>query len=192
METLRPLNPGLVYFYREDAICFLEEKRGIQFLEDIWNRDRQEPYYQDKPQGAEGHRQFLRDYAQTAAALFEQMDCRKRAVKITGNDFAQCENQLLEFAGIKHRPYPDALPPEGTFREERTGLTLTVRGCTLTDPHADSRILTPRSDREFYVEGLPTLLRFDSSGSITVTEGQIAERWTAVGTRFERISDGTL
>lgn len=192
MEILRPLDPGLIYFYREDteeAIRFLEEQRGVQFLEDIWNRDKHEPYYQNRSRGAEGQRQFLRDYARTAKALFELMDCPKQGIKITGQDWEHCENQLLDFTGIKHRPYPDIQPPEGSFRESKTGFSLRIQGRELTDPRGDSRILTPKSEREFYVENLPTLLRFDGLDRITVADGQIAERWTAVGSLFERIPE---
>jgi hypothetical protein len=61
----------------EDTIDFLEKLRGTQFMEWIWERDKTQPYYSDKPKGAKGHRQFLIDYANIAKQLYDMADCRK-------------------------------------------------------------------------------------------------------------------
>ena len=190
LDILRPLCPKLIYFYREDpedAIRFLEERRGIQFMEDIWRRDQNEPYYKGRPKGAEGHRQFLRDYARIAKALFDLADCRKLAVEITGQDWESRENSQLNFAGLTRKPYFRACPPEGTYRNEPTGFILTVQGNELMDPCGVKRALTPKSAQEFYVDSLPVLLLFDGPDSITVAGDQIAERWTATGTEFVKV-----
>lgn len=189
-KILQPLSPALVYFYRadtEDAIRFLEERRGTRFLEGIWERDRNESYYRDRPRGAEGQRTFLRDYARIAEALFQQTDCRKLHVDITGQDWEYYENELLSFTGIGRRPYPRFPAPQGTYQNENLSFRLSINGLELTDPSGIKRLLTPKSEREFYVDCLPSILRLDGQEIITVTGGQISERWTATGTEFVRI-----
>lgn len=60
VDIVRLLKPSLLYFFRDNpeaAIDSLEKDCGKGFLNSIWERDKQEPYYQDK------HKQFLRDYA---------------------------------------------------------------------------------------------------------------------------------
>ena len=64
-NILAPLKPTLIYLYREkteEAIAYLEKQRGVEFLEYIYERDKKEPFYENRPTGAEGMRQFLRHY----------------------------------------------------------------------------------------------------------------------------------
>lgn len=59
VDIVRLLKPSLICFFRDNqeaAIGSLEKDRGKEFLNSIWERDKQKPYYQDK------HKQFLRDF----------------------------------------------------------------------------------------------------------------------------------
>ena len=191
IETVKPLHPSLLYFYREDAnatLDFLEKLRGGQCMENIWMRDKAEPYYRDKPAGAEGTRRFLLDYAHIAKQLFHAADCRKRSIEITGQDWETYENEILSFLGTGRRPYPDALPPNGVFKNETLGYDMEINGLLMKDPNGTKRILTPKSGCAFYVQCLPVVLRFQGPDQITISGEQICERWTTSGTRFVRAS----
>ncbi|ARU60795.1 hypothetical protein CBW65_06585 [Tumebacillus avium] len=85
-DIISPLNPSLVYFYREntnDTIDYLIQERGVRFLESIWERDRNQPYYKDRPSGSEGYKMFLLDYAEYANRLFTIAPVPKLALEIT-------------------------------------------------------------------------------------------------------------
>lgn len=189
MEIVKPLNPNLVYFYREntcDTIGFLENLRGKRFLDGIWERDKAQPYYRDKPTGAKGHKRFLMDYANVANQLFAVADCRKISVEITNQDWKIYENEILSFLGVKRMPYPNVLPPSGIFRNETLGQSMVVCGLSIKDPNGKARTLTPKTDCEFHVECLPVVIRFDGPDKIIISGGQIGEQWTVLGTQFLR------
>ena len=190
MDIVKPLNPSLLYFYREnpgDTIDFLEALRGRQFMESIWERDKANPYYRDKPAGAEGHRRFLLDYALIARQLFDTVDCRKMSIEISGQDWDTYEDGILSFFGLKRISGPDALPPEGVYRNESLGREIGIRGRVMTDPDGTERLLTPKSAGEFYVQCLPVVLHFQGENELIISGGQICERWTTSGMRFLRI-----
>lgn len=187
VEIIQPLNPSLIYFYREhadDSIDYLEKTRGTKFLEDIRERDKAEPYYTQKPQGAEGFRMFLRDYEDFAQRLFEHMDCRKLAIEITKQDWSSYELQILGFAGIEYKPDNTALPIEGLYFNDDLQAEIEIKGLNMKDPFGNNRKLTAKSNNEFYVECLPVVLRFDENGNILITGTTICERWTTTGTLF--------
>ena len=190
IKIVKPLNPSLVYFYREnvnDTIDFLENLRGTQFMESIWERDKAEPYYRDKKKGAEGHKQFLRDYANIAMRLFEAVSCRKISIEITKQDWKTYEEEILSFLGAERMPNPDVLPPDGIFRNASLGMEIEVQGLSIKDPNGTKRILTPKSENEFYVECLPVILNFRGLNQMIISGGQICERWTTTGTQFVRV-----
>lgn len=187
MDVVRPLNPCLVYFNREntrDTISFLEETRGKDFMEWMGARDANEPYYGGRPGGAEGHRHFLMDYGDIARRLFERADCRKLGIEVSGQDWPTLENALLAFLGMKRMEDAHALPPDGVYQNEPLGMEIAVDGLSITDPTGKRRALVAKSDREFYVDCLPTVLKFDGAGAMTIAGGQICEQWTTVGTRY--------
>lgn len=187
VNIIRPLDPGLIYLHREnteDTIDYLEALRGTQSLEGIARRDQDQPYYKDKPKNAETFKQFLRDYADAAQKLFDAADCRKTAIKVTDQDWASREDQMLSFLDLERKPSPNASPPRGTFQNEALGLKFAVDGLIMADPTGKERRLTPKSANEFYVECLPAVLRFDGPDQVTITGGQICERWTILGTRY--------
>lgn len=190
IKIVKPFNPALLYFYREnarDTVDFLEKLRGNEFLEHIWERDKAKPYYKDKPKGAEGHRQFLMDYADIARRLFDMADCRKLSIEITNQDWRAYEDEMLSFLGAERKPYLDVLPPNGIYRNEVLCLDFEVNELLMKDPYGKERILTPKSDCEFYVECLPVILRFDGLDRIIISGGQICELWTTTGTQFVRV-----
>lgn len=54
-NILAPLKPVRIYLFREkteEAIAYLEKQRGIDFLEFIYERDKNEPFYENRPSGA--------------------------------------------------------------------------------------------------------------------------------------------
>lgn len=188
-DIVEPLNPALIYFYREDAeatIDYLEKDRGPQDLANIWERDKARPYYLDKPTGAEGFKQFLRDYAASARLLFDALDCRKLPIEISKADWTSYENRMLSFLEIEYKPSPDFLPHNGIYRNEALNLEITINGLTMTDPNGGNRSLVPKSENEFYVERLPTVLCFVSPGQLVISGMQICERWTTTGLIYEK------
>lgn len=190
VDIVRPLAPSLIYFYREnveDTIGYLEKIRGTQSLEGIWQRDKAEPYYKDKPEGVEGYKQFLRDYADAAQRLFDAVDCRKTSIEITDQDWQSYENSMLAFLGAERKTYPSALPPSGIYRNETIGIEIEVDGLSLKDPYQTIRKLTAKTDTAFYVQCLPVLLQFNEGNTITISGEQICERWTLTGTQFSKI-----
>jgi len=185
LGIIKPLAPVLIYFYRDDTeatIDYIEADRGARFLEFMWNRDKAEPYYADKPEGANGHKCFLRDYARWAKTLFNSADCEKTAIEITKADWPRYEAQLLLSLGIEFAPDPSALPPNGVYRNDALDMEIIVEGLTMRDPTGKLRKLTPKSRGEFYVECLPVVLDFAKPGYLLVSGGQICERWTMNGT----------
>lgn len=190
IKIIQPLNPSLVYFYREDTqktIDFLENLRGKQFMEWIWERDKNHPYYKDKPRGAESYKQFLLDYADIAKQLFDIANCRKTSIEITNQNWKIYENELLSFLGVNSKSYPDALPPNGIFSNETLNQNIEVNGLSIKDPFGKVRTITPKSNCEFYVECLPVVLHFDGLDKIVITGGQICDQWTTFGTQFVRV-----
>ena len=188
-DIIKPLNPCLIYFYREnteETIAFLEQDRGIEFFDWIWERDKLQPYYQDKPKGAERFKQFSRDYAKFAKKLFDMADCEKLSIEISRGDWKKYESEMLSFLGIEYIISLEFFPPNGIYKNERLNFEIVVDGLTIKDPNGDIRELIAKSEFEFYVERLPTVLRFEP-GQIIITGVQIPERWTTAGTIYKKI-----
>lgn len=187
MGIIKPLHPDLIYFYREnpaESVAFLEQSRGTQYLEYLWERDKAEAYYADKPAGAAGVRLFLQAYADAAARLFRFIDCRKLSLEISKQDWRAYEQEMLSFTEIEYKPDIAAVPPGGIYLNTEMDLKIEIEGCMMKDPGGTSRRLTPKTKDAFYVEGLPTVICFDKNGNAIITEGQINKRWTTRGTKF--------
>ncbi|MCL2707716.1 MAG: hypothetical protein FWF03_01230 [Defluviitaleaceae bacterium] len=187
-EIVRPLNPRLIYLYRENTeatIDFLENDRGTQFLEKIWERDKEQPYYAKKPPGAEGFKRFLRDYARFAKILFDDFGAKKIAIDITGRNWVCIEDEMLSFLGVGRAPDPVFMPLDGVYANEDLGLSIKVEGLAFTDSNGQARKLIPKSPDEFYVDLLPAVLRFENGG-IIILGSQICERWTKTGTIYQK------
>ncbi len=183
VDIIKPLNPCLIYFYRENTeltIDYLENDRGTSYLEYIWQRDKAQPYYADKPPGAESFKQFLRDYADMANLLFDSFSANKLSLEISDRNWISREDEMLSFLGINRMPSPEAFPQDGVYVNKAFGFVIKVDGLTIIDPTQKTRKLFPKSCNEFYVDWLPVILRFDDDG-ITIMGSQICERWTATG-----------
>ena len=188
IEIIKPLKPCLIYLHRENTeatIDYLENDRGASYLEYIWNRDKDQPYYAGKMPGAESFRQFLRDYAGMAAKLFDSFPANKTSLDISDGNWTCRENEMLSFLGISRMPSPDAFPPNGVYTNETLGLVIRVDGLTITDPTEKTRKIFPKSHNEFYVDWLPTVLRFEDK-KIVIAGSQICERWTTTGMIYEK------
>jgi len=161
----------------EATIDYLENDRGTSYLEYLWQRDKNQPYYVGKPPGAESFKQFLRDYAKMAESLFASFPARKIPLEISDGNWAAREAEMLSFLNINRMPSPDALPQGGVYENEALGYTLKVDGLSIIDPTGKARKLFPKSHDEFYVDWLPVVLRFDGD-KIIIAGSQIADRWT--------------
>lgn len=193
MSIVTPLNPMLFYLHRrsiDSAIDYLIKSRGTNFIEGMWERDKHEPYYNDKPRSAQAHIQFLRDYADIAMRLFNAVDCNKSAINISNNAWVEYEDSMLGTLGIARTSPPDCLPVDGVYRNDASSSEIVVEGLTIREPEGSKRILIPKSRNEFYVECLPVVLCFDEPRRLTIGGGQICARWTTSGMVYEKITRG--
>ena len=188
-DILSPLNPALVYLHREsvkDSIDYFEKIRGTRSLEKMWERDKHEPYYHNKPKGAEGARGFLQTYGEFAAGLYDSIDCKKATVEIVGEEWQQCEDALFAFLSMERTPPVTAQPVDGLYRAEKYGWEIVVDGLRITDPEGKRRKLLPKSSSEFHLECLPTTLRYINSDAFVISGDQICAQWTTLGTVYRR------
>ncbi|MCL2501284.1 MAG: hypothetical protein FWE90_13260 [Defluviitaleaceae bacterium] len=186
IDIIQPLNPCLIYFYRENTeatINYLENDRGTSYLNSIWNRDKAQPYYANKPPGAESFKQFLRDYAFMANLLFNSLPTKKLSLEISDKNWACLEDEMLSFLNINRIPSPDYFPKNGVYTNDILGFVITVDGLSFTDPTGKIRKFFPKTKKEFYVDLLPTVLRFEDN-KIIILGSQICERWTKTGTIY--------
>ena len=183
LSIVQPLNPCLIYLYRENTeatIDYLEKDRGTSYLDYLWNRDKAQPYYTGKPPGAESFKQFLRDYASMADMLFGSFPTNKLSLEISDGNWVCREDEMLSFLDVRRIPSPDAFPPNGVYTNEALGFVIRVDGLSFIDPTGQTRKLFPKSQNEFYVDWLPTVLRFEDE-KIIISGSQICERWTTTG-----------
>ena len=186
-ECIKPLNPLLIYLYREyteDSIAFLKEQRGEQDLVSTWKRDRGEPYYQNKQKDVTAFYDFLKDYATYAKDLFATLKFDKRKIEISKNNWKAYENEMLELLKINREEIPAYKAMEGTFVNAEYGLSFTIKDNVMKDPEGVQRQLSPKSQEEFFVEGIPTILQFFGESSIRLCGQQIIPQWTETGTVY--------
>ena len=189
-NIIQPLNPCLIFLYRENTeatIDYLENERGTSNLEYMWHRDKAQPYYAHKPPGAESFKQFLRDYACMAALLFNKFPANKISLEISDGNWACHEEEMLSFLDVNRIPNPDTCPQNGVYINEALGFVIRVDGLSIIDPTEKTRKLIPKSHNEFYVDWLPTVLRFEDK-RIIISGSQICERWTTTGMIYDKIS----
>ncbi|MBP1992328.1 hypothetical protein [Paenibacillus eucommiae] len=194
---LAVLQPTFIYFYRDDVehtINELEAQRGTGFLEGIWARDQHNPYYQEqRPPGAAGYKEFLRDYSSWAERLFELIPFKKKAVEITEGNWGLYTKDILTFLDLEYVQNPvDAVPDSlmnGTYVNRKLNQHIHISGNTLITPTGARKKLVPRSEKEFYISDIPVILQF-ADNQIRIKGEQICERWTTYGTVFERFNQG--
>ena len=187
-EIIQPLNPCLIYLYRENTeatIDYLEKDRGTSYLEYLWNRDKAQPYYTGRPPGAESFKQFLRDYAGMADLLFDSFPAKKLSLEISDGNWVCREDEMLSFLDINRISTPEAFPPNGVYKNGALNFVINVDGLSFIDPTGQTRKLFPKSRNEFYIDWLPTVLRFEDE-KIVISGSQICERWTTTGMIYKK------
>ena len=189
MNMLRPLRPALIYLYREktgDSIAFMEKQRGMKNLESTWERDKERPYYRNKQQDVTAFFDFLKDYADCAARLYDESECDKLRIEITAQAWDVYEAKMLHFLGITHRDAPSCKAKDGTYVNAAIGASFSIKDGILTDPEGAKRRLSPKSATEFFMEGLPEILCFEEDGSVKLCGQQIIPQWSETGTVYTR------
>ncbi len=189
MDLLKPLHPALIYLYREnteDSIAFVEKQRGIKGLESIWQRDKGKPYYRNKQQDMTAFFDFLEDYADCASRLYDESDCDKLKIEITAQTWDVYEAEMLRFLGIAYREAPSCKAKDGMYINAALGASLSIKDGILTDPEGTRRKLSPKSQKEFFIEGLPETLCICGDGSVKLCGQQIIPQWSETGTVYTR------
>ena len=188
-ELIKTLNPLLIYLYREnteDTIAFMKERRGEQNLESTWERDKGAPYYQNKQDDVTAFYDFLKDYARYAEDLFETFEFDKRKIEISSNNWRAYEDEMLELLDIHRVETQEYKALDGTFENAERGFSFTIKDNVMQDPEGITRRLTPKSQDEFFVEGIPTILRFFGDNSIRLLGRQIMAQWTETGAVYTK------
>ena len=188
IKVIMPLNPRLIFLRRKNAeasIDYLENDRGTPYLDYIWQRDKDQPYYADKPAKAEGFKQFLRDYSNITNLLFDRFPSDKISIDVSDGKWICHEDKILSYLNVNRAQEPDAYPQNGVYFNEATGFEIIVDGLSITDPNGNVRPLYTKSQNEFYVDWIPTILRFEN-GKIIISGSQTGNRWTETGTVYTK------
>ena len=189
-EIIKPLDPCLVFLHREDAeasIAYLENDRGTEYLEYIWTRDKDYPYYADLPPGAESFKRFLREYGCFVDRLYQRFTAQKLSLNVSDGQWIRHEDEMLAFLELERIPDPEASPRDGMYINEEHGFVIEVNGISIVDPNGNTRPLHLKSENEFYVDWIPTILRFEEN-KIIIAGSQTGSRWTTTGLVFRRIN----
>ena len=189
VDCIKTLNPLLIYLYREhteDSIAFLKEQRGEQDLVSTWERDQGEPYYQNKQKDVTAFYDFLIDYAIYAKDLFETFKFDKRKIEISANNWKAYEDEMLELLEIHRMEISEYKAMEGTFVNTEQRFSFTIQDNMMIDPEGVKRRLLPKTQEEFFVEGIPTILQFFGGNSVRLLGRQIIPQWTETGTIYKQ------
>ncbi len=192
MKMLRPLHPALIYLYREntgDSIAFIEKQRGTKDLESTWERDKERPYYRNKQQDVTAFFDFLKDYADCASRLYDELDCEKLKIEITAQNWSLYETEMLRFLGIARQDAPSCQAKDGTYVNAALGASFSIKDGILTDPEGARRRLSPKTPTEFFIEGLPEILYFFGDNRVKFCGQQIIPQWSETGTVYTRERD---
>lgn len=191
-EYLMPLNPKLVYLYRDsvtDAIDHLRQARGESFIQTIWERDRLRPYYKARPDKVETYFEFLADYHQIAQDLYYKAPCSKLSIEVTGGKWNEFEQRLLAFFGLTRISNIKVDIHAGKYSNTELGVSLVTKQegeqYYLTDPNGSTHKLIPRTSTEFYISDLPVILNFPREGEIIIDGASLTSRWTEKGLVFQ-------
>ena len=65
------------------------------------------------------------------------------------------------------------------------GFVIKVDGMSIIDPNKNTRRLHPKTSNEFYVDWLPTTLRFEDN-KIIISGSQVVDHWTETGMIYEK------
>ncbi|MFD2443807.1 hypothetical protein ACFSO7_07400 [Bacillus sp. CGMCC 1.16607] len=190
-SIISELDPTLILLTREnveDALLNIERSRGIDFMETIWKRDSRSPYYHNRPPGAEGYREFLRDYHVIVQRLFDITAFKKLNLDISEGDWKQYVSEMLLFLEIRESDVKYQMNfPIGIYENNKLDLKLEILEGYLVDPTGKKKRLIPRNECELYIDDLPVILRLEESNKITVKGGQLIDRWTTLNTEFLKV-----
>ncbi len=190
-NIIMPLKPSLIYLYREkteEAIEYLEKQRGVWFLEYIYERDKNEPFYKDRPDGADGMRQFLKRYGCWADNLYEASQCRKMKLELSKEQWSLYEEEFLRFIGLKNiKAIKTKCFCSGTYKNDEMDTVIKIEEGFLIDGWGNRRKLIHKSSSELYVYNLPITIKFTNQDSCRINGQQINERWTTVGAVYKKI-----
>jgi len=193
LDIITPLNPMLVYFYREntnDTIDFLIRDRGASFLERIWERDRNQPYYKDRPSGSEGYKMFLLDYGEYANRLFNLIPFPKLALEITEGKWSKYQHSLLQFLDLSYieSDHKQGLYTSGRYYNSIIDQKVEIAEDYFITPSGGRKRILPRSNTEFGLSDIPVIIQIYDENLI-ITGEQLCERWTTKGTVYSKIVD---
>lgn len=187
-ELAAPLNPCLIYFYREntdDTIDFLIRDRGISFLERIWERDKEQPYYHNRPMGAEGYKLFLKDYGKYAKSLFDTFPFSKLLLEISKGNWDEYVKKLMEFFNVEYKEPPIVQFPNGRYYNEKLKSSIEIINEKCITPGGGQKRLFAKSESEFCFNDLPVILHY-TNDCIVIEGEQLCDQWTTTGTIFKR------
>lgn len=190
-DIIRPLNPVLLFLYRdnvETTIQYLEKDRGVGYLDYMYERDKKEPYYCNKPAGAEGFKHFLRDYNTLANKLFEAFPERKLSLEISKGNWPELEDRMLTFLDLKRQQSVDACPKDGIYKNDELDLVIRIDHFTMVDPLGKERKLITKNQNEFYVDWLPVCLLFKGN-HLVISGSQICDQWTTTGLIYTKVNE---
>lgn len=193
-DIVKDLNPHLIYLYREsieDQFEHVRRVRGEGFFQFMWERDRHNPYYQNRPYSVQAYYEFLRDYDLHLRELVKEAPCPKLSIEISEEEWDQYRAKQLQFLKLTDYPEPDFVFPCGIFRNASLDLTMKIESSNdryhLIDPTNATRWLYARSETEWFVQDYPVILRLINSNVIEIVGGNLTNRWTESGLLFERI-----
>ncbi|GGE02889.1 hypothetical protein [Paenibacillus nasutitermitis] len=189
-KIISPLNPSLIYLYRDntdDTIDYLVKCRGTAFLERIWERDKHQRYYRNRPPGAESYKMFLRDYGSCARMLFDSVPTSKLSLEITEGNWNDYVDLLLNFLNLSYVPSRSFTLPNGTYMCEEINQQIQLVEGHLITPDGAKKKLMPRSSSEFFIHDLPVIIRLDGERIIIKGE-QLCDRWTTSGAIYQKLS----
>lgn len=187
-DIIQPLRPTLFYLYRDDAevtINYLEKERGTSYLEYLYQRDKDQPYYRDKPAGADSFKQFLRDYNDLDNHLCASFSERKLSLEISRGNWTELEDRMLSFLELQRMPDVEAYPQNGCYKNEELGYVIQVDGLSMVDPTGKERKLIAKGENEFYVDWLPVCILFQDD-RIVISGSPIGDRWTTTGLEYTK------
>ena len=193
-EMISGLNPHFIYLYREnfeDQLTHIKNVRGERFFQNIWERDRDNPYYQNRPYGVEAYYAFLKDYDHCARELFHAAPCPKISLEVTEGNWEQYKREMFKFLNMEEQPEPNYALKPGSFENADLDLTLKLEendgAYQLVDPNGGRHRLHAKSHTEWYIRDIPVNLIINDNNRIVIGGANLTNRWTESGLKFNRV-----
>ncbi|MGV3464166.1 MAG: hypothetical protein ACO1OT_02600 [Heyndrickxia sp.] len=189
-DIIAEFKPLLIYLYREnvnETINYIEESRGIQFFTRIWERDRHLPYYQHRPKGSEGYKEFLRDYQGIAEVLQKEFPYSKLSIDISEGNWNHYTSRILNAVSIEQMELPSSFLHNGKYTNKKLGYEMTIKNMVLMDPSGAKKRIYPKANNQFYIENLPVVLHLADPETLIIAGEQLCDRWTTLGLKYKRV-----